>query len=51
MCSVFITVFLLGILQRAQYLLDLLMCPLANTMETKCALWKAVKVVILQSSD
>ena len=25
-------------------------CPLANTTEAKCALWKAVEVVIFQSS-
>ena len=36
--------------QRAQCPLDLLMCPLANTTEAKCALGKLLKVAILQSS-
>ena len=42
-------VFSLGVFQRAQYPLDLLMCPLANAMEGKCPLWKAVKVVVFNS--
>ena len=38
------SVFSLGVFQRAQCPLHLLMCPLVNTPEAECALWKAVKV-------